>query len=135
MEYTPTISIRATYEHGEGGISTNENTSHQTMKRQRSNSPASTSVDSISSIIPRSEDKESSRGLARNSSKSRADDICPKRQKPSPPVSDIKEDSEEDNRTYLHARLTSSTRSTPAPDFTSPTEPEVCLVLTDMDPD
>ncbi|CZT13577.1 uncharacterized protein RAG0_17073 [Rhynchosporium agropyri] len=154
MEYTPTMSIRATYEHGEGGIGNNENMSHQTMKRQRSNSPASTStsVDSITSILPRSEDEEGSRELARNSSKSRADDICPKRQKvstpqsrwtispntpsqPSPPVSDIEEDREEDDGTYLHARLISSTRSTPAPDFTSPTEPEVCPVLTDVDPD
>ncbi|CZT07851.1 uncharacterized protein RCO7_10876 [Rhynchosporium graminicola] len=89
------------------------------MKRQKSNSPASTStstlVDSISSILPCSEDEEGSRELARNSN--------------------IKEDSEEDNRTYLYARLTSSTRSTLAPDFTSLIEPEVCLVLTDMDPD
>ncbi|CZT13784.1 uncharacterized protein RAG0_17281 [Rhynchosporium agropyri] len=50
-------------------------------------------------------------------------------------VLDIKEDSKEDNRTYLHARLISSTRSTPTLDFTSLIEPEVCLVLTDIDPD
>ncbi|XMA13714.1 hypothetical protein WAI453_006505 [Rhynchosporium graminicola] len=83
MEYTPTISIRATYEHGEGGIGNNKNMSYQTMKRQSSNSPASTStsVDSITSILPRNEDEEGSRELARNSSKLRADDICPKRRK------------------------------------------------------
>ncbi|CZT11993.1 uncharacterized protein RAG0_15992 [Rhynchosporium agropyri] len=157
MEYTSTISIRATYEHGDGGMGNDKDMSHQIMKRQRSNSPPSTSnsVDSITSILPRSENEKGSRELARNSSKSRADDICSKRRKvstpqgrwtispnnpsqPSPPVSDSEKDSEEDNRTLsisLDARLTSSTRSTPASEVTSPTELEVCPVLTDVDLD
>ncbi|KAH6704183.1 hypothetical protein BKA61DRAFT_183609 [Leptodontidium sp. MPI-SDFR-AT-0119] len=124
---------------------------------KRSNIPpfVSASPDSISSLLPRNEDEEGSRELVSHPGKARADDICSKRRKvstpqgrwtvssnnpsqPSPSVSDGEEDSEEDDRTLgtsLDARLTSSTRSTPASEVTSPTELEVCPVLTDVDPD
>jgi len=157
MEYPPNISIRATYEHGDGGIGNDKSMSHQTMKRQRSNSPPSTStpVDSITSILPRDEDEEGSRELVSNSSKSRPVGICSKRRKVStpqghwkvsrgspspsyPPVSDDNQDSEADHGTFsipLDARHTSSSRSTPALEATSLAEVEVCPMLTDVDPD
>ncbi|PVH67793.1 hypothetical protein DL98DRAFT_264836 [Cadophora sp. DSE1049] len=157
MEHLPLHSTRTIYEHGDGGNSIDKARPHQTIKRQRSNSPpsTSTSLDSITSLLPRNEDEEGSRELITNSGKSRADDICSKRRKvstsqgrwkvsrnnpsqSSPPVSDDDEDSEGGGGTFsisLDARLTSSSRSNTASGVTSPAELQVCPVVTDVDPD
>jgi len=127
--------------------------SHQTIIRQRSNSPLSTSTsrNSITSLLPRNEDKEG-RELVSDPGESRANDICSKQRKVStlqgwrivsynnssqlsPPLSEDDEDSKEGDGTLsisLDARLTSSSRSTPASEVTSLTD-KVCLIVTDVD--
>jgi hypothetical protein len=157
MEHLPILSTRTIHEHGDGGNAIGKTTTHQTIKRQRSNSPPSTSTsrDSITSLLPRNDDEEGSRDLISDSGEPRADDICSKRRKvsttqgrrtvccndPSQPSGTLSvgdEDCEEDDGTLsisLDARLTSSSRSTPASEVTSPTELEVCPMVTDVDQD
>ncbi|KAH9203893.1 hypothetical protein DL95DRAFT_471980 [Leptodontidium sp. 2 PMI_412] len=153
MEHLPILSTRMIHEHGDSGNATGKTTPHQTIKRQRSNSPPSTSTstsgDPVTSLLPRNDDEEGDSG------EPRADGICSKRRKVSTPqgrgtvccndlsqpsgtLSVANEDSEEDDGTLsisLDARLTSSSRSTPASEVTSPIELEVCPVVTDVDPD
>ncbi|KAK0105991.1 hypothetical protein ONS95_004498 [Cadophora gregata] len=159
IEHLPILSTCTIYKHGDSGNGINKAMPHQTIKRQRSNSPlsTSTSLDSITSLLPHNKDKEGSRELVSNSGKSRADDICSKRRKVSTPqgrwkvsrnnlsqlsllVSDDDEDSKGDNGTFsisLDARLTSSysSRSNTASGVTSPAELQVCPVVTNVDPD
>lgn len=158
MEHPPMLSIRATYEHGDGNIGIDKTISHQTMKRQRSISPSSTSTSSsrgsIMSLLPRNEDEEGSRELVSEAGES-GDDICSKRRKvstpqgrrtvscndPSQPSGTLSvgdEDCGEDDGTLsssLDARLTSFSRSPPASEVTSRTELDVCPMVTDVDQD
>ena len=159
MDHLPISSTRMIHDHGDSGNATGKTTPHQTIKRQRSNSPPSTSTstsgDLITSLLPRNDYEEGSRDLVSDSGEPRADGICSKRRKfsipqgrgtvccndpsqPSGTLSVANKDSEEDDGTLsisLDARLISSSRSTPASEVTSPTELEVCPVVTDVDPD
>jgi len=157
MEHLPILSTCTIHEHGDGANGIGKAMPHQTIKRQRSNSAPSTSTsrDSITSLLRRNDDEEGSRGLVNDAGESRGNDICSKRRKVSTPqsrrtiscndpsqpsrtLSVGDEDSEEDEGTLsssLDARLTSSSQSAPGSEVPSPTELEVCPVVTEVDQD
>ncbi|PVH68102.1 hypothetical protein DL98DRAFT_237198 [Cadophora sp. DSE1049] len=159
MEHLPILSTCTVHEHGDGGDGVGKAMPHQTMKRQRSNSLPSTSTstsrDSITSLLHRNDDEEGSRELVNDAGESRGVDICSKRRKvptpqgrrtvscndPSQPSGTLSvgdEDSEEDDgmlSSFLDARPTSPSKSTPGSEVTSPTELDVCPMVTDVDQD